>query len=304
MLASIAALFLFSAFARTFAQKGVGAKYGARDPRSCADTKAPARGAMTAALATKYVICSSEGVKSDYLYLVEGITTVQVGGGVPYNPRTYPYATDIDTKALIYPFRAGAYKSYQCAAVAATSDNKGYNCNIYPYPNANGVCMKTTFGDWSCTLSYQSVERSQIENNVPPPTGAKGGATDKPNAAAKNGVQTAAAKAGADDNKGENGLPPPDFSEMEKYFEIVRYEYTAADHTLNLALKMTKQTNVCEWEINFYDADGVKVVSQSSVVGNATCSPELGEPTKAYANLPPESKWKFVKKLVITTHIY
>ncbi|MGI9035303.1 MAG: hypothetical protein ACR2GD_04605 [Pyrinomonadaceae bacterium] len=70
LLATFTIIFICGAFGSTFAQ-GVGAKYGARDPRTCADTKAPTSGAMTDALATKYVICSTEGAQSDLLYLLE-----------------------------------------------------------------------------------------------------------------------------------------------------------------------------------------------------------------------------------------
>ncbi len=112
--------------------------------------------------------------------------------------------------------------------------------------------MKTTFGDWRCGMSYQSVDRSQVENNVPPPTGAKGGATEKANAAAKNGIQTAATKAGADDA----ALPPPDFLEMEKYFDISKIEYT--DRDLYFIGKMTKQNAAAGWSIFFSMRTGLR----------------------------------------------
>jgi hypothetical protein len=293
---TMSTLLLLGASGSIFAQ-GIGVKYGTRDPRTCADTKAPGRGAMTPALATKYVICAAEGVQGEMLYLIEDLTNIQVGGSRPFSHNT-DSVQDIDVTAPVYPFRTGSYKSYQCAAVY--KGNQGYNCNIYPYPKGTGGCRKSTFGDWNCTLDYQSVDRSQVQNNVPPPTSAKGAATSGANTSAQNGNQTAAAKTGAN----ENGLPAPDFSEMEKYFQIVRYEYSPADHSMNLLLKMTKKTNICDWELTFYDADGVKVTDTSKFVGNQTCSPELGEPTRAYANLLQESKWKYVKKVVITRHIY
>ena len=305
LLAPIATIFLFGALSSIFAQAGSGAKYGTRDPRTCADTKAPAKGAMTAALATKYIICAAERVSGENLYLIEDLTGVQVGGSRPYSYNTDSVA-DIDVTARVYPFRTGSYKKYQCAAVY--QGNKGYNCNIYPVTKASGACRKSTFGDWRCSLDNPSDDQSKIENNVPPPTAAKVGATPKSTVAPKTSNQTATTKTGAaNENKEDAGLPKPDFSEMEKYFEIVKSEYSAEGSKLiklNLVLKMTKQTNVCEWAINFYDADGVKVVAESYIVGNDTCAPKLGEPTKAYAYLPPEAKWKFVKKVVITKWIH
>ena len=297
LLATIATIFLLGAFDSTFAQ-GVGAKYGTRDPRTCSDTKAPARGAaMTAALATKYVICSSEGVQGENLYLIEDLTDVQVGGSRPYNYNNDSVA-DIDVTARVYPFRTGSYKSYQCGAVY--EGNKGYNCNIYPVPKASGACRKSTFGDWKCTFDYQTVDRSTTENNVPPPTAAKVGATVKPTAAPKNGDQTAATKVGANEDKDNAALPPPDLSEMEKYFDISKVEYSTADRKLYFIGKMTNKNNPLDWQIDFYDADEIKVVSTKYCLPESGDYEQVGGIAKYYFDLPPESKWKFVKKVVIT----
>src|SRR5690349_14516986 len=54
-------------------QKDVGKKYGMRDPRVCANTKAPTTGAITTSLATKYFMCQDEGEWSNNLYLVEDV---------------------------------------------------------------------------------------------------------------------------------------------------------------------------------------------------------------------------------------
>ena len=63
---------------------GVGAKYAARDPRTCADTKSPTNGAISAAQATKYIICNQEREFGDNLYLVENVK-VTIGGSRPYS---------------------------------------------------------------------------------------------------------------------------------------------------------------------------------------------------------------------------
>ena len=298
VLATIATLTTFGALTLTFAQSGIGAKYGTRDPRICADTKAPTSGAMTPALAIKYLISGMEGVKSDDLYLIEGLTTVQVGGAVPYNPQRFPYASDIDVKAPVYPLRIGSYKQYQCAIV--NEGNKGYNCNIYPSKPGTGVCVKTTFGDWRCTADFQSVDRSQTENNVPPPDRAKALAAGKPTAA-KNGNQTAAK---TDANQDEGGLPAPDFSDMEKYFNISKIEYSTADGYLYFIGKMTKKVNAVDFQIDFYDEDGIKVIPANGINPKSGDYSEVGDIAKYYGYLPPESKWKYVKKVVITKHIY
>ena len=48
--------------------------------------------------------------------------------------------------------------------------NVGKNCNAYDQPKATGMCYKTTFGDWRCTMidinsyapkPYQAPPRSE-----------------------------------------------------------------------------------------------------------------------------------------------
>jgi len=217
LLASIATIIVLGAFNSTFAQKGIGVKYGSRAPRTCENTKTPARGAISAAQATKYVICAQEGVQSDQLYLVENVK-VTVGGSRAYNSFSDSYATSIDTTAPVYPIR-GSFDKYQWDKVSDIMENAGKNCNLYHYPKAEGKCFKTTFGDWYCSM--QDTSNPNPETALPPP----GGATDvpdqnKPVAAKKGANQTAEKKADADENKDENGFPKPDFSAVEKYYEI------------------------------------------------------------------------------------
>lgn len=297
ILTAVISMILLGAGLSTFAQTGAGKPFGARDPRTCADTKQPTSGAMTTALATKYVICSQEHVEGENLYLIEDLT-VQVGGAVPYNPNRFPFASDIDTKAPVYPIRA-SFKEYQCHQVSDVLQNKGYNCSIYPRPKATGVCVKTTFGDWSCTIT--SDDRSEPETNMPPPGGTKTVTTDnnKPTTA-KNNQQQAETKTDMDENKNESGLPAPDFSEMEKYFDISKIEYSGADRRLYFTGKMTKKNNAVDWLIDFYDEEGIKMIPTSGDVVVSGDRSEVGDIAKYYFLLPPESKWKSVKKVVIT----
>jgi len=146
-------------------QTGVGKPYGARDPRDCPDAKQPTRGAMSAAQATQYVICGLEHVYGENLYLAENVK-VTVGGGIPYNPNNFPYATDIDPEATVYPIRAG-FEKYQCGRLSTVSDDKGKNCTVYRSQKATGVCVKTTFGDWRCSIT--SSDQADTKYNMPPP---------------------------------------------------------------------------------------------------------------------------------------
>ena len=101
---------------------------------------------------------------------------------------------------------------------------------------------------------------------MPPPGGAKVGAKDKP---------TTATKINTNENKDENGYPKPDFSGMEKYYEIIRYEYSTTDHALNIVAKMMKEVNPNDFEFKFYDADGAVMQSGSVVwsVGDSDRKP-------------------------------
>jgi hypothetical protein len=255
---------------------------------------------MTAALAGKYLVCKNEQVSGNgnTLLLVEDLT-VNLGGGVPYNPKTFRI-TDIDTKALVYPLRA-SFKGYQC-----DTGNIGYNCNIYYVEKAPGTCYKTTFGDWSCSIDY-SFTSSFLKNekNMPPPkSGIKTDAApakDKP--AAKNDKQAAETKTEGNAVEPETGLPKPDFSEMEKYFDISKLEYNASFNRWYFIGKLTKKHNADTWHIYFYDKDGIKV-SDTGIVMESGDYENIGGVAKYYAGLPRESQWKFVKKVVITREIY
>src|SRR6185369_6737058 len=102
LLAAITAIFILGAFGSAFAQPGSGAKYGSRDLTTCADTKAPAKGAMTAALAAQYARCTYEKADGNSIGLLEDLK-IQVGGAVPFSRKTYPYAADVDPKSPVYP---------------------------------------------------------------------------------------------------------------------------------------------------------------------------------------------------------
>lgn len=144
-------------------QRGVGKPYGARDPRTCADTKSPTSGAITAAQAEQYVICKKEGIGyGETLRLVENVR-VTLGESRPYSP-TDDYDS-IDINAPVYPIR-GSFDSYQCSEISEVSP-KGENCNIWHEPKASGVCYITTFGDWDCNMEDNS--SSMNPNGVPPP---------------------------------------------------------------------------------------------------------------------------------------
>lgn len=150
-------------------KKSIGEKHGSREPRTCADKKAPARGAITAALATKYVICEREKVSGQYLYLVENVK-VEVGGGRPYNPNSDLNVPEINVRLPIYAIR-GSLTSYQCQEEDARFNHRapGKNCAKYNEPEARGDCYKTVFGDWRCYMVDMSNKSENYFPAVAPP---------------------------------------------------------------------------------------------------------------------------------------
>lgn len=301
LLITISIIFLLGSFSATFAQNGIGEKYEARDPKTCADTKKPTRGAISAAQATEYIICGKEKDEGGHLTLVENLK-VQLGAATPFNRDTFGYAPDVDAKFPVYPFRA-SLDMYQCNEVSDSIENRGKSCTVYVRPKATGVCVKTTFGDWRCELSGFDVGDAERKFNMPPPGAAKTVAVRDQSVTPKVNQQTAETKTDANENKDENGFPKPDFSEMEKYYEIVKYEYDPIKKRLNFVAKPKKESCTACWVINFYDADGIKVTSENFVIPVGT-DYALDQPMKFYADMPfRESQMKQARKVVITRKV-
>jgi len=161
-----------------FAQKGSGAKFAARDARTCPSRKEPVKGGPTAAQAKQYVICDLEhmdaaGASGALLYLVANVN-IEVGKGRPFNILTDSWP-DVDPSQMVYPIR-GTYLQWQCSEPQKPNPAiinlpvVGKNCFKYETPStASGLSYKDTFGDWHtricCTVSSSG---SRVEL-VPPP---------------------------------------------------------------------------------------------------------------------------------------
>ncbi|MEO6655747.1 MAG: hypothetical protein ABIO36_06650 [Pyrinomonadaceae bacterium] len=300
LLAAIGTLFLLGTLAATFGQ-GPGAKYGARDPRTCNDKTSPKTGSLSAAKATEYAICENEHESGGgYLYLVEDIKVTQVGAGRRYNPREDINFSGIDTKFLIYPIR-GSYSSYQCTAIFPDKTNTNRNCNTYSAPNAKGACYKKEFGEWRCMLV--DVNEAKTAENLPPPGAAKKPAAADEKPQAKNIEQNdQAGMPGA--TKAANGPPKPDFSEMEDWFEIVRYEYPKPPET-RMWVYFRSKTDASKpyiFYVEFRDKDGILV--QAADYSPICCSSELmetakGEMAKVRIELPSEPIMKQVTSIKV-----
>ena len=169
------ALLLAASASRAPAQTGVGAKFGARDPRTCASLKEPVKGAPAAEQLKRYFICGEEKVTNsiasgDSLHLVTNVT-LEVARGRPFNPATDSWH-DIDVTQTVYPVRGG-YTYFVCSTLARTAEiggNPAKTCFKYEQPHAVGICYKNTFGDWRCKFSDADVTGTTMEL-FPPPAG-------------------------------------------------------------------------------------------------------------------------------------
>ena len=150
----------------TYAQNGIGKKFGARDPRTCGSTKNPAQSGPSADQATKYFICGIEGINHfGSLKLVDAVT-VEVGKGRPFNRNT-DSTSDIDPSQTVFPIRGGFTMSI-CEERSRVTGDPNKNCLRETFTKNTGICYKDTFGDWHCELSYSPNFR-ETEHSVPPP---------------------------------------------------------------------------------------------------------------------------------------
>ena len=149
------------------AQAGNGAKYGSRDPKPC--PPANFSSAPSAAQAIQLFACATEKDTGDTLFLV-GNVQVQVASasrpiqsGDSYN--------DIDPHKPVYPIR-GSFTWYSCRKqfnIDASHTNVGKNCSTLQQPHAQGICYKSTFGDWTCKMTDNSMHWDQATTGNPPP---------------------------------------------------------------------------------------------------------------------------------------
>ncbi|MBZ5607380.1 MAG: hypothetical protein LAP38_03915 [Acidobacteriia bacterium] len=144
--------------------KSVGATYGTREPITCKSTKDPAKGPLSAQQAALYVRCGREGISrhsgGDLLYLYENVA-FEVAKGRPYQTSD-SLLTDIDPSLPVYPIR-GTFDLYSCSDPRQMTPPKpGKNCGLNKNTQGTGVCYKTGFGDWKCTIGYDFDFRATV----------------------------------------------------------------------------------------------------------------------------------------------
>jgi len=143
----------------------LGAAYGTREPTMCASMTEPKKGPPSNSQALQYVKCTMEHESGSNLYLLQDVTVQVAPKGRPYNPRAP--ISNVDTDSPIYDIR-GSYVKFQCDKPDATIlMNVGKSCTTYDQPKAEGICWKTTFGDWGCNM-VDFNNRRQTRGVAPP----------------------------------------------------------------------------------------------------------------------------------------
>ena len=126
----------------------IGAKYGTRDPRTCASRTAPARGGPSAEQARQYVICELEQADGIYPISLVAIVRVQVGQ-VSHSPDQLNLAipSDFDPREQVWDIR-GVVTSYSCTAlgslIASNDFARTHNCSVSDLTADTGICYKNS----------------------------------------------------------------------------------------------------------------------------------------------------------------
>lgn len=103
-------------------------------------------------------------------------------------------------------------------------------------------------------------------------------------------------------NQDESKWPKPDFSAMEKWFEIVRYEYDFFTNPLlprlNFIVKPKVENPADYFKMKFADADGVALMNYQ--VHGFRLPYKVGEPQRVYGMAPHEKDMRKVKSIVVS----
>lgn len=127
--------------------------FGTRDPRQCVPVKHKPNEVEAAAL----IQCAQESQSHDYMTLYNNVRVSMAGSRV-YQYNADSGNSDIDTTAPVYPIR-GAMDQYVCHQAGQVAPDQ--SCLITHMGKASGSCVKTTFGDWHCSM---------LDLNSPPGT--------------------------------------------------------------------------------------------------------------------------------------
>ena len=101
----------------------------------------------------------------------------------------------------------------------------------------------------------------------------------------------------------QDKYPKPDFSAMEEYWEIVKFEYDFSGggvSRLYVVAKPKKKTVPRWWKTAWRDADGVKILESNIVFGSVEIQrAKIGEPVRGSAIAPFKNQMPDVKSTVV-----
>lgn len=99
-----------------------------------------------------------------------------------------------------------------------------------------------------------------------------------------------------------DNYPKPDFSVMEKYYEIVKYTYdfqSSPRMFLVVKMKVEDAPGTLSWGIKWLDEDGV-IILDSTIMDFANHSHyDVGEPIRVSARAPTERQMANAKSIVV-----
>ncbi len=153
----------------------IGADHAAPGPRSCSTKKSPAKGAPSADVIAKYVICDWEKENWPNLYLLDNVQVTAVGAARRYNANEDFNVPDVDVTKPVYSIR-GTYDSYQCGNLNrpdgpdfGPDHHPGSNCTVTRGHKGTGGCYMDTFAEWHCSLDDSGAMLGKEEMLQPPP---------------------------------------------------------------------------------------------------------------------------------------
>ena len=156
-----------------------------------------------------------------------------------------------------------------------TTHKSGGNFHLQHMTRGVYYFYRNSFGDWEMGKEDERITQEKDEHQ-------DGGTTKSPVAdnQTRSGGQTNTPKAenktATVNGKDENGFPKPDFSAMEKWFEIVRYEYPEAPERnmmIYIKPKVDIEKRMINFKMEFLDKDGIIVGTDAAWI---CCSTELG----------------------------
>jgi hypothetical protein len=145
-----------------------------RRPQTCPSRVTPRKGTISIEQAKMYFLCDQEGEtgtpgtgNGGSLWLIDNLSIQVAPRSRPVNQNDLEYAKSrrsgnlgIDTQQPVYDIKA-SYISSICHEVNIYKVGK--NCNVARFKNSNGICFRTTFGDWHCRAIGSSTTISKRE---------------------------------------------------------------------------------------------------------------------------------------------